>query len=470
MKKLSVVASLFAGLASAQIGRTLDWPTFANDPQRTGWEKSDARFTKDEVAKNFQLLFKMKTEGKQSRSLMPPVIVGTLVGSRGFKELAFFAGADDSMMVVDADLSRIYWQRRVENGKASGVCPGATSAMPTLLPISFRRPVPRPTPGAPPARPTPNPIFAPRSIYFVSSSGMLHRINIDSGEPAVPAVRVVPANTKSSTLNINDNVLYATSTSCDGATNTVWSMDLSEEGDATPKVVSYTSHSGIFAGMGGPAVGTDGTIYAQGANGLVALTARDLKEKNVYMAPASAVTPVVFAYKQHDMIVTAGKDGRLNLLDSTGLALLAQSAQVTGGDGALWGGLSTWEEAEGARWVLATVWGASSSGAKNGSITAFKIEDHDGKPAFTQGWTSSDLVKPVPPVIASGVVFALANGDRQTHASLHALDGLTGREIWSTGSQITSAGSLTGLTVANGRVFFSTVDNTLWAFGVPLEW
>jgi hypothetical protein len=49
------------------------------------------------------------------------------------------------------------------------------------------------------------------------------------------------------------------------------------------------------------------------------------------------------------------------------------------------------------------------------------------------------------------------------------LDGATGKEIYSTGNQVTAPGNLTGVTVANGRVFFTTTDNTLYGFGVYLE-
>ena len=57
----------------------------------------------------------------------------------------------------------------------------------------------------------------------------------------------------------------------------------------------------------------------------------------------------------------------------------------------------------------------------------------------------------------------------RSHAALVALDGATGKEVYSTGKQITAPGSLTGVTVANGRVYFAATDNTLWAFGVFLE-
>src|SRR5512143_3961587 len=119
MRKASMLMVLGlsgACLSSAQIGRSLDWPTFGGDLARTGWEKSDANFKKDEIAKTFQLLWKLKpaTSAKAPHALMPPIVIGTLVGYRGFKELAFFAGTDDSLYVMDADLKRMYWQKRIE--------------------------------------------------------------------------------------------------------------------------------------------------------------------------------------------------------------------------------------------------------------------------------------------------------------------------------------------------------------------
>jgi outer membrane protein assembly factor BamB len=56
-----------------------------------------------------------------------------------------------------------------------------------------------------------------------------------------------------------------------------------------------------------------------------------------------------------------------------------------------------------------------------------------------------------------------------SHATLYALDAATGKELYSTRDQVTSPGSLTGVTVANGRVFFTTTDNTLYGFGIYLE-
>jgi outer membrane protein assembly factor BamB len=98
------------------------------------------------------------------------------------------------------------------------------------------------------------------------------------------------------------------------------------------------------------------------------------------------------------------------------------------------------------------------------------------------------MSSPAPPVIAQGVVFGLANGDftrkvknakdtatveerpkGSTHATLYALDGATGKEMWSTGTQVNAPGSLTGLSIANGRLYFTTTDNTINVFGKYLE-
>jgi outer membrane protein assembly factor BamB len=486
---LSIILLAGVPAAHAQIGRSLDWPTYGGDGQRTGWEKSEVRFTKSDLATTFQLLWKQRFESRQKgpRTLMPPVIIGTLVGYRGFKELAFIGGSDDSMTVVDSDLNRVYWEKRFEQTAnpprppVSADCSGGVSGIPTLMTIGFRRPAPRPvTAGAPPPRPAPNPMFGPRSIYALSADGKFHRVNVANGEDAVPPVPILPPYAKVAPLNMNDNVIYTTtSQGCGGAPNAVWAIDLSDpDPQAAPKVSSYNSKTGTFGGLGGAVIGTDGTIYAQASDQLLALTPKDLQLKGSFVSPAASVTPVLFARNGKDMIVTAGKDGRLNLLDSSSLAApVSQTAPVSAAAGGLFGGLSSWEDADGVRWVLATLWGAAHPGlkipgakgdAKGGSIVAFKLEEQDGKPVLMPAWTSRDLNKPTPPVIASGVVFALSNGGPR--ATLYALDGSTGQELWSTGNQVTAPGSLTGLTVANGRVYFATNDNTLWIFGVPLEY
>jgi outer membrane protein assembly factor BamB len=125
----------------------------------------------------------------------------------------------------------------------------------------------------------------------------------------------------------------------------------------------------------------------------------------------------------------------------------------------------------------------------NGAIVAFKVTEQNGKPVLTPAWASRDLIAPAPPVIANGVVFALSSGEyvrqanenqgglfnsqqraeRSTNAILYALDAETGKELWSSGDKITSFTHFASLAVANGRVYFTTYDNTLYSFGFPME-
>lgn len=494
MKTIISFALLSAGLSA----QALDWPTYGGDPQRTGWEKSDALVMRGDMAKQFQLLWKMRQKG--SPSLMSPVLIGRLIGYRGFKELAFVGGSDDTLYVMDADMNRLYWQTKfvppLDQPKPTANCPGGMTAMPTLIPLSLRRPAPRPVAGAPsagaaPAAPRPNPMFGPRAVYAISSDGQLRRLNAANGNEAAMAFQVFPSNSRVSTLNINDGVIYATTShGCGGAANAVWALDFNNpDTSAAPVVMTVPTGGGNALGIGGPVIGTDGTVYVQTGDGafdaahgkysnaLLAMTSKTLAVNGYFVDTATAapkgdlnsVTPVVFEWNSHDVIVSASRDGHLNLLDASSFGgdhktALAQSPKV---DGGLWGGLSTWAEANGTRYVLATVW--SNPSGVSGSVVAYKIETKDGKPVFTPAWTVKDLVKPVPPVIANGVAFLLSSGEGRKHAVLHAVDALTGAAIWSTKNEVTAAGNLTPLMVANGRVYFVTNDSTVWVFGMPIE-
>ena len=93
-------------------------------------------------------------------------------------------------------------------------------------------------------------------------------------------------------------------------------------------------------------------------------------------------------------------------------------------------------------------------------------------------------VSPLTPVIFSGVVFAVSSGESRAGgdakitaaqrvkasvpAVLYALDPATGKELWNSGKSITSF-ARGGLAASAGQVYVVTYDNTLYAFGIPLE-
>ena len=52
---------------------------------------------------------------------------------------------------------------------------------------------------------------------------------------------------------------------------------------------------------------------------------------------------------------------------------------------------------------------------------------------------------------------------------LYALDASSGKELWNSGTSITSFVYSGGLAAGDGQVYVPTNDNTLYAFGIPLE-
>jgi outer membrane protein assembly factor BamB len=553
MRRISVWAVLLACLGVIPLWAA-DWFTHSGDFQRAGWQKDETKISKDTV-KNLQLLWKVKLETKQRSvySLYGPLILERAITDRGFKELAFVAGANNDLFAVDADLGRVFWQKHFdwhadvpESDQASFLCPGGLTAWPVLQPppARGRGPGAPPAPAAPTppaaaaaaqaARGTPAPQrsgnpFAIRTLYVLSGDGDLHPVNVNTGEDLAPPMRFLPPNGKPYSLALVDNVIYTiTGQGCGGNPNSVYSLDMA---DPARTVRSWRSGSGGLWGTAGPTIGTDGTVYAETgdgvydpatnryANAVVALTPKELKLKDWYV-PSNAewlykrdldmnVTPVAFPYKGRDLLVGSGKEGRLFLLDSQSLGgadhrtplfrsdLISNEAVDFAGAGT-WGSLASWEDAQGTRWVLAPVWGPKhpkatfpvTNGETNvGTIAAFKVEERAGKPVLANAWTARNMVTPAAPAIANGVVFALATGEwvRQANdregglyqadarvqksapAVLYALDAATGKELWSSGSQVTSFTHNGELSIANGRVYFTTYDNMLYCFGFPME-
>jgi outer membrane protein assembly factor BamB len=116
---------------------------------------------------------------------------------------------------------------------------------------------------------------------------------------------------------------------------------------------------------------------------------------------------------------------------------------------------------------------------------AFRLEDKDGRLSLVPAWTSRDLNVPEPPVIANGIVFALSNGESVVQATddgrimtteqrlkaapgravLYAFDSETGKELYNSGEQINGIAHFSGIAVANGRIYVTTFDSTVYSFG-----
>jgi outer membrane protein assembly factor BamB len=260
------------------------------------------------------------------------------------------------------------------------------------------------------------------------------------------------------------------------------------------------------AGGTGPTFGSDGTVYvatttaaakppSPHANQVVALDPATLRPKD-WLATDGAdfnASPVLFKHKERELLAVSGNDGRLYLLDSESLGgadhktpLHVTEKYSSGGSAS---GLATWEDEAGTRWIAASAAGGEAPGLKfaangpapAGSIVAFKLVDTDGRLTLAPAWRSPNLLSPLPPVVVSGMVFAVSVGEHRTApatgaaqrprsvpARLYVLDGAHGRPLWNSGSTITSR-ARARMAAAAGQVYLVTDDSHLYAFGIPME-
>lgn len=481
----------------------------------------------------FQFLWKLKLgNDPQPGALMPPALLDLLIGYRGFRTLAFVGSSSDKIFVIDTDLGRMEWEKPLASGAprpaASPACPGGMTANVTrpttaTLPssslggggffggrrsparsavgepgqgaVTLAQVAPNPTPppprapargatAAPPAPVIPS-IFGggPFLVYALSSDGRLHTMHLSNGADAEPPVKFLPPQANARGLIVIDKVAYVvTGEGCGGAPDGVWALDL-----VSKRVATWKAN---VSGAAGPAFGPDGTLYVgtgaggQSPSSLVALEPKTLKVKGKYTAGKEGFTssPVVFEHRGKILIAATTGDGRVHLLDSASLGgadsrtPLFKSPAYAKAAGAAPGALASWQGGDGTRWLLAPVVGPPAAGAgfaaaggevTHGAVVAWKVVEQNGAPALEPGWVSRDLVSPLPPTIVNGVVFAAAGGE--SSAVLYALDGATGKELWNSGTTITSfvrGGALSG---GGGQFYLGAHDGTFYAFGFPME-
>jgi outer membrane protein assembly factor BamB len=543
-RKLNAVRKIaYAGMAvvvTCAVIVAADWPTLSGSPQRDGWARSEKTFTKDNVG-GLDLLYKYQSDNKAKGlySITSPIIDGLLITYLGFKEMLVFSGSSDNVYSVDADLNRLIWKTHFDyngGGKemrhSTATCPGGLTAAVAMVGsssagVSFgrRSQTPSRPGGTPPASLIGGSGFGSVGSFFaVSSDGYVHALNPSTGADLIPAVRFVPENSRVSALNIDGNTIYAATTgNCGGSPNALYAVDL---GAKDKKVYSYPANGGGITGFAGTTIGSDGTVYVQVLaeqstepdkhhRTVLALEPLTLHVKDSFMAEdvpnlnehieEPGANLLVFSYKNKDLIVASGNNGRLYLLDSASLGGADHRKPIyetepiaavnTGYSGyGFRGGFSSWIDADTAtRWIYASLWGPpqpspkfplQNGDAANGSIVALKLTDTNGELALTPAWISPNVPSPAATVTANGLVFALSTGQpaslakakgkpysvaeiekASTHATLLALDGITGKQLYSSGSQVAGPSLNTGLAVANGRIYFGSADNSIYAFG-----
>ena len=523
MKRFVVALVACLGFALTAYAQGRDWMTDSADAQRSAWIRSDSKINKDSMSKpGFEFLWKLKLNNppRQLNGLTPPATLERLIGYRGFRMLGFVAGSSGKLFTIDTDLGRMEWERQLSaKGTSVGTlnCPGGITTGVVRPVLAAIPPAPtgggsgRQTPaksgvGVPgqgavtladvrpqgnfnmnammpqstrvnPANPPGGQFGAgPFLVYALAGDGKLYALHLSNGADFEPPTNFLPANANANGLIIVDQVAYVvTEQGCGGAANGVWALDL-----ITKQVKTFKAN---VVGSAGIAFDGDSSIYVTTGSGgdqpnsLVALDAKSLAVKASFSAGAQsfASSPVVFAHKSKTMIAATTKDGRVHLFDSTNLnAPLASSPAMNATDLAA-GALASWQDLSGTRWILVPT---------NGSVVAWKVVEQGSRVSLQTGWTSRDLISPLPPTIINGVAFVTSSGEfrakdskltaaqraaRSGKAVIYALDASTGKELWNSGTTITSFARGGALSGGMGQLYLTTYDGTIYTFGFPME-
>ena len=497
------------------------------DPGRTGWIKDEKVFTPANVA-SMKLLWKTKLEStpREMHNLFPPLVVERANTVRGPRQLLVVPGVSDDLFGVDAMSGEMLWSRHFDSASdpASGapsntLCPGGQTAIPVIGPGSTRgnyvayalswdgrlrqidvsdgRDV------APPEK------FAP-------PNGKPYALNLVNG---------VIYTTLAQGCGGWPNAFL----SYDLASKKT-SAFLPQGGGLWGRRGAPVDADGrVYMGTGDNPYRADEKNLGN-AIVSVKIDANQQLQYSDHYAPKNAnwlfkrdldinVSPLAFDYRGRKFLIATSKECRVWLLDRDNLggsdhrtelyrtSLICNDRSMLDEAG-VWGSMAAWQDASGTAWVLVPFWGAVSSAFHapiehgrpvRGGVAAFKLEQRNGAWTLTPSWLSRDMDMAEEVLVANGVVFTYGSGEdtrqqgferafdepplavptvkgvtgqsarritNSTHATLYALDALTGQELWSSGNQITSFNHFSGLTVANGRVYLPTYDGYLYCFGV----
>ena len=499
---LAPLASLAAALAALLAPASADdWTTIGADAQRSGWVRADLKISAATVAGgDFRFLWNMPTSNRvrSGHGLSVPVLLDFLISHRGFRSLAFVGGSDGGVFTIDTDLARMEWERHFAPGSSATTpeCPGGMTtsvtretsfAMPSMLGIGARgrrtparsgvgnpgegavtlaalaasRPAP-PRPATTPAQKRTRPPARPALrgvtlVHAIPASGELHSLYASNGRDHATPMAFLPANSNARGLTVSDGAAFVvTANECADVPVGVWSLDLE-----TGTVRAWESDGGAIAGSAGMAFDPGGTVYAATKEGsLVALDHRSLSPKLRSAPVGFRSSPVVFEVAGVDHVAAITAEGSVNVYAAARLAQPVATArldsEVVRDDAAL----AAWKDSDETSWILAP---------DGDSLTAWKLTGELNGLTLEGAWRHTGLGAALPPIVVNGVAFVLDAGSATANARLHALNARTGEVIWDSGDAIQASASGNVLSSGPGHVYLTALDNSVYAFGFPME-
>jgi len=491
--------------------QTGQWTTFGHDPQRSGNAQEEHAFSVSNVV-SMGLDWKTTVPNQPLflNGLTAPLVVRGVAGKSGPKNLVIVAGTSDHILAVDADSGDLAWNGDFENKQTrpsdgGWLCPTGLNSTPVIDAQHGR-------------------------VFVISSDGKLHTLALADGRDAMPAAQFVAPYAKVWSLNYVGNVLYASlSQDCNHVKSGVAALNPDQPGRPAVQFYSAIYGGAGVWGRGGVSVGFDGFIYGATGDAPFDPAANEFGDTVLKLAPRTlelagyytpeswqylmrrdldmgTTTPVIFRWRDRVLSAVGGKEGAIYVTDTAEMSgtdhhatayispRYTNAAQTFEGQG-IWGAMSSWQDGD-RTWLYVPTWGVPTSAAQfpqsygsitNGSLMAFTVEPGaNDKPVLKPAWISADIAVPDPAVIAGGVVFVLGTGentrqvnngdinqllgDRETrnggHAILHALDARTGKQLWSSGDDISGWTHFSGLAVGDGKVYLSTHEGAIYAFGL----
>ena len=529
MQMLRRVGWPVAGLAAAVLaaggpGLASDFLAEGVDNARSGWVRDEKIFTTANVGTT-RLLWKVTLESKPRamHNLFAPLVAQRVATAQGARELAVVAGVSDDLFGIDVATGKQIWHRRFDStlanpgGTNDTLCPGGQTAAPTMAETS-------------PGKYTVyavswdgrlrqvnladgQDIVPPEK--FIPGGGKPYALNLYNG--------VIYTATAQCCGGLA-NAFY----SFDLASRRASAFMPAGGGLWGRRGAAIDPEGRVFLGTGDAQFDPLTRRLGNGIVAVKLDANKQLQLVDFFGAPNANwlwrrdldvnTTPIAFDHQARKFLVGTSKECRLWLLDRDSLGgedhrtslqttpLICNDAQAFDAKG-VWGALGAWKDSRGTQWVLVPFWGPVSTGFKapieharptGGGVAAFKVEQRAGKWQLAPAWLSRDMDLAEETVIANGVVFAYAAGEDASQtmpdkawdepggpvyggglssgparripgsrkAALYALDGQTGKELWSSGTQIQSWNHFSGLTVANGRAYVATFDGVLYCFGI----
>ena len=503
-----------------------DWLTYGYDSQRTAFNPTEVELSPANVG-GLKLLWQAQLDNVPLAlsALTAPLVADGVETEAGKKTLIFVAGSSNTFFAVDQKDGSVVWNRTFQSFAAPKdesfyLCPNTPNATPVIDKEH-------------------------QTVYTIAADGRLYGLELATGKVKFGPFGFLPAFAKAWSLNLRDGVIYTTtSQACGGDRSGIYSMRVSNplQTDSHELLVRKSFGGGMWL-RGGTVLGRDGTVFVATGDGPFDPAAGDYS--NTVLAVSPELTQIrdyflppnwsdiskkdldlpsggmlAFTFNGKQVLAGGGKESVVYLLDARHpggsshqealytSVVLANQGRVLQEKG-MWGSPAWWRDGDGQSWLYFPIWGAlaetapaafHSADTPHGSIVAFKvISSANGRPTLEAAWVSPDMNLPDAPVVANGVVYALATGenprqdrvvgmhyksmDEWKHnlltteergagtrpAVLMALDAKTGKLLYQSGDAMKSWVHFTGLAVTGGRVFAVDHESRLYCFGLKQE-